>query len=330
MHSRSYVHGDVKGANILLGMGKTGASQCYLVDFGLACHYTTKDFKADPKKAHNGTIEYTSRDAHQGVSTMRGDLEILGFNLVHWLGLGLPWETQKILGNAKKVHEAKEEYMQNLDKSLRDAPEAVVLFMKNVNKLKFDETPSYQTFHSALEKGLKAIGKQDKGDLEFDTKKTTKLSSPVKRIRKKSVSKSPKTPKELSPSPRKRKVPPSTAKPQLLEISPIVIDDDSPVVQNSPARKKRGNLVVNNKITPVTTLSNGKKLKKTYEFNLELDVSLEADVVVNIKRKKKSLISTNGKDAATTPKSATTSPVRKKIARSVKVTPSGTVRVEKR
>lgn len=42
-------------------------NQVYLVDFGLASHYTTKDeYKLDPKKAHNGTIEYTSRDAHMG------------------------------------------------------------------------------------------------------------------------------------------------------------------------------------------------------------------------------------------------------------------------
>lgn len=52
---------------MLLGFGKNGGSQVYLVDFGLASHYTTKDFKPDPKKMHNGTIEYTSRDAHQVV-----------------------------------------------------------------------------------------------------------------------------------------------------------------------------------------------------------------------------------------------------------------------
>jgi vaccinia related kinase len=38
----------------------------YLVDFGLASHYSQKEYKPDPKKAHNGTIEYTSRDAHVG------------------------------------------------------------------------------------------------------------------------------------------------------------------------------------------------------------------------------------------------------------------------
>lgn len=45
----------------------TSYDQVYLVDFGLAsrCTKNTK-LKADPKKAHNGTLQYTSRDAHIG------------------------------------------------------------------------------------------------------------------------------------------------------------------------------------------------------------------------------------------------------------------------
>lgn len=66
VHSKSYVHADIKGGNLLLGLQKGTENQVFLVDFGLACHFTTKEFKADPKKAHNGTIEYTSRDAHMG------------------------------------------------------------------------------------------------------------------------------------------------------------------------------------------------------------------------------------------------------------------------
>jgi len=46
--------------------------QVYLVDYGLAFRYTAdnvhKKYEPDPKKAHNGTIEYTSRDAHSGAS----------------------------------------------------------------------------------------------------------------------------------------------------------------------------------------------------------------------------------------------------------------------
>lgn len=64
IHNRTYVHADIKGANLLLDI-KT-QNYVYLVDFGLASHYTTKEYKLDPKKAHNGTIEYTSRDAHMG------------------------------------------------------------------------------------------------------------------------------------------------------------------------------------------------------------------------------------------------------------------------
>ena len=66
IHKATYVHADIKGSNVLLGFGKGGDEQIYLVDFGLASHYTTKDYKPDPKKMHNGTIEYTSVDAHKG------------------------------------------------------------------------------------------------------------------------------------------------------------------------------------------------------------------------------------------------------------------------
>lgn len=65
IHSRTYVHADIKGGNLLLS--RDNPNQVYLVDFGLASHYSTKpEYKLDPKKAHNGTIEYTSRDAHMG------------------------------------------------------------------------------------------------------------------------------------------------------------------------------------------------------------------------------------------------------------------------
>lgn len=67
IHKSGYVHADIKGSNILLGFGKGNESQINLVDFGLAARYTTESvYKPDPKKKHNGTIEYTSRDAHDG------------------------------------------------------------------------------------------------------------------------------------------------------------------------------------------------------------------------------------------------------------------------
>lgn len=68
IHSAGYVHADIKGANILLGIPEAKQDkQVYLMDFGLVTKYTTQTtFKPNPKKAHDGTIEFLSRDAHQG------------------------------------------------------------------------------------------------------------------------------------------------------------------------------------------------------------------------------------------------------------------------
>lgn len=47
------------------------ALQVYLADYGLSYRYCPdgvhKEYKKNPKKGHNGTIEYTSLDAHKGV-----------------------------------------------------------------------------------------------------------------------------------------------------------------------------------------------------------------------------------------------------------------------
>lgn len=62
MHGTGYVHADLKAANILLGLGKGGGAQAYLVDFGLASHYTTGSLSRIPRKCtmaplstHRGT-----------------------------------------------------------------------------------------------------------------------------------------------------------------------------------------------------------------------------------------------------------------------------------
>jgi vaccinia related kinase len=109
IHSQGYIHADIKGANMLLK--PNDHSQVYLVDFGLCCHYD-KDFKPDKKKAHNGTLEYVSRDGHQGVQSRRGDLEILGYNMIQWSGGILPWNNLK---DPKMVHESKVKYMDDLN-----------------------------------------------------------------------------------------------------------------------------------------------------------------------------------------------------------------------
>ncbi|XP_030369575.1 nucleosomal histone kinase 1 [Scaptodrosophila lebanonensis] len=187
MHSTGYVHADLKAANILLGTGKGGGAQAYLVDFGLASHYVTGEFKPDPKKMHNGTIEYTSRDAHMGVATRRADLEILGYNLIEWLGVELPWVKEKLLAVPTKVQKAKESFMLDVSSVLKSlfpkgVPAAIADYLKYVSKLAHNEAPDYGKCRNIFLNALKQMKISNAGDLEFKLKPTSSNnnSSPEK------------------------------------------------------------------------------------------------------------------------------------------------------
>ncbi|XP_023084019.1 serine/threonine-protein kinase VRK2 isoform X2 [Piliocolobus tephrosceles] len=69
IHENEYVHGDIKAANLLLGY--RNPDRVYLADYGLSYRYCPngnhKQYQENPRKGHNGTIEFTSLDAHKGV-----------------------------------------------------------------------------------------------------------------------------------------------------------------------------------------------------------------------------------------------------------------------
>ncbi|XP_077297829.1 nucleosomal histone kinase 1 [Arctopsyche grandis] len=184
IHSRTYVHADLKGGNILFGLKKGVENQTYLVDFGLASHYTVKDYKFDPKKAHNGTIEYTSRDAHNGVPTRRGDMEILAYNLVQWLTGSLPWETD--LRHPKEVHAQKEKYMSDIPGFLKKTftksapPHAITSYLNYVSKMEYNDEPDYKACRTIFESGIKTLGFSNTGILDFTPEKSGKAKFETK------------------------------------------------------------------------------------------------------------------------------------------------------
>ncbi|XP_041981875.1 serine/threonine-protein kinase VRK1 [Aricia agestis] len=172
IHSKGYVHADLKGANILLGLKKETKDQAYLVDFGLATRVNDKEFKPDPKCAHNGTIEYTSRDAHNGVPTMRGDLEILGYNMLQWLIGELPWE--KSLKTPKTVQSMKEAFMKNVRSEIKQkyssVPESLIKFFEYINSLQPKDAVDHQNCRQLFESYLKSQGVKN-NKLDFSPKK---------------------------------------------------------------------------------------------------------------------------------------------------------------
>ena len=71
LHESSYIHADIKGSNLLTGHSPGTSHEVYLVDYGLAYRFNPdgqhKEYKEDPRRTHDGTIEFTSIDAHKGV-----------------------------------------------------------------------------------------------------------------------------------------------------------------------------------------------------------------------------------------------------------------------
>uniref|UniRef100_A0A2K6G8I6 non-specific serine/threonine protein kinase n=2 Tax=Propithecus coquereli TaxID=379532 RepID=A0A2K6G8I6_PROCO len=172
IHENEYVHGDIKAANLLLGY--KNPDRVYLADYGLAYRYCPsgnhKQYQENPRKGHNGTIEFTSLDAHKGVAlSRRSDVEILGYCMLRWLCGKLPWERN--LKDPVAVQTAKTNLLDELPESvLKWAPSGsscceIAQFLESAYRLAYDEKPNYQVLKKILNPGAIPLG-----PLEFSTK----------------------------------------------------------------------------------------------------------------------------------------------------------------
>ena len=178
IHAHGYSHADIKDSNLLLGFGAKQSGQIYLLDYGLACKYVDrigqhKEYRQDARRAHDGTIEYTSRDAHVGAHSRRGDMEILGYNMLQWVCSRLPWEDN--LSDPEKVAEQKRECMANIPHFLRlcfpndEPPSIIAWYLKYVASLSFDAKPDYALCKQMLCKEIRKLGFTYKGQVTFDS-----------------------------------------------------------------------------------------------------------------------------------------------------------------
>ncbi|AID46950.1 serine/threonine protein kinase [Penguinpox virus] len=147
IHSRGFSHGDIKASNILFDKDD---DKVYLADYGLATKYSYdgkhKEYTIDPKSRHNGTIAFTSIDAHKGVTvSRRGDLESLGFCMLKWYSGKLPWE--KYEKEPENVQCMKEVFVSNITRKNIPAENAGIIYnyIKVVTKLEYEETPNYES-----------------------------------------------------------------------------------------------------------------------------------------------------------------------------------------
>ncbi|XP_022121779.2 nucleosomal histone kinase 1 [Pieris rapae] len=143
--------------------------QVYLLDYGLASKFLDsdgnhKDFCMDARKAHDGTLEYSSRDSHIGAHSRRSDLETLGFNILDWLTGILPWKSSDILTKPDLVHALKKNFMSNVKLLLKTCfktefyPQFIEKYLQYIVTLEFTEKPDYEYCRSLFKTELVKIG----------------------------------------------------------------------------------------------------------------------------------------------------------------------------
>ncbi|KAG2728974.1 hypothetical protein I3760_01G228900 [Carya illinoinensis] len=156
MHSRGYVHGDVKPENFLLGPpGTPDEKRLFLVDLGLATRWrdsgTGMHVEYDQRPdVFRGTVRYARVHAHLGrTGSRRDDLESLAYTLVFLLRGHLPWQGYQ--GKNKDFLVCKKKMATSPETMCCFCPLPFRQFAEHVVNLRFDEEPNYAKYISLFD-----------------------------------------------------------------------------------------------------------------------------------------------------------------------------------
>ncbi|XP_020712523.1 casein kinase I isoform X2 [Athalia rosae] len=148
IHSRNFIHRDIKPDNFLMGLGKKG-NLVYIIDFGLAKKYrdgrTHMHIPYRENKNLTGTARYASINTHLGIEqSRRDDLESLGYVLMYFNRGSLPWQGLKAATKRQKYERISEKKMSTpIEELCKIHPTEFSTYLRYCRQLRFEERPDY-------------------------------------------------------------------------------------------------------------------------------------------------------------------------------------------
>ncbi|CAE8596247.1 unnamed protein product [Polarella glacialis] len=148
LHSKDFIHRDIKPDNFLIGHGKK-SNIIYLIDFGLAKKYrdpkTQQHTPYRENKSMTGTARYASINAHRGVEqSRRDDLEAIGYMLMYFNRGSLPWQGLQAGTKEEKYHMIMEcKKNTSVEDLCKGYPTVFASYLNYNRALRFQDRPDY-------------------------------------------------------------------------------------------------------------------------------------------------------------------------------------------
>lgn len=158
LHSRGYIHRDIKPDNLVIGRHGHYRNCVYLIDCGFAKRYRDSLNMHIAKTAghgYYGTVTFSSKYAHRGETlSRRSDLESLVYSMVYLRNRDLPWSGDHI-SSAQVAHMKETICSADL---CRNLPPQIKNYYREVRDLSFAERPNYSRLRSYLRLALEMHG----------------------------------------------------------------------------------------------------------------------------------------------------------------------------
>jgi serine/threonine protein kinase len=150
LHTRHYIHCDIKPGNIMIRVDNMTA---FLIDFGSAELFrdpaTHLHIPYSMDQSIVGTLPFMSVNCQEGhAQSRRDDIESLAYTIICAARGDLPWTSPCTLRDPEAVLQKK--LSSTVEELCEGLPAPFCEFISHVRSLNFDQKPDYQYLHSIL------------------------------------------------------------------------------------------------------------------------------------------------------------------------------------